>query len=133
MKKPVVDLLIGNKAKCPDGSVAEVPVYRVKSEVAVVTREQKRREEQGFTPPVARPEDLRKEQLGNVTLERCRELAKTGAKIKTGTVGEVSCWTRRVFSCLYQGHDGRYKQVVVPKRLRQGLISVARESMMRAI
>ena len=37
MEKPGVDLLIGNKAKCPDGSVIGVPVYRVKSELALVT------------------------------------------------------------------------------------------------
>ena len=39
MEKPGVDLLIGNKAKCPDGSVIGEPVYRVKSEVALVTWE----------------------------------------------------------------------------------------------
>ena len=42
IEKPGVDQLIGNKAKCPDESVIDVPVYRVKSEVAVVTREQNR-------------------------------------------------------------------------------------------
>lgn len=39
IENPGVDQLIGNKAKCPDESVIDVPVYRVKSEVAVVTRD----------------------------------------------------------------------------------------------
>ena len=42
MERPGVDLLIGKKAKCLDGSVFDIPVYRVKSGVAVVTREQNR-------------------------------------------------------------------------------------------
>ena len=58
----------------------------MKSEVVVVTWEQKREEEQGFTPlvvPLAllnsiHPEELWKEQYRDVTLQRYRELDKTG-------------------------------------------------------
>ena len=42
IENPGVDQLIRNKAKCPDESVIDVPVYWVKSEVAMMTREQNR-------------------------------------------------------------------------------------------
>ena len=58
-------------------------------------------------------------------------LAKTGAMIKTGKAGEISFgWTRGMLDRLFRGLDGQYKQVVVPKRFRQGSISVSHGSLM---
>ena len=72
----------------------------------------------------------------NEQLKRCHvievsELAKTGAMIKTGKVGEVSFgWTRGVLNSLFRGLDGQYKRVVVPKRFRHGPTNVSHESLM---
>ena len=44
----MVDVLNGKKAKCPDGSFIEARVYRLKSELSVVSRKQKQREKQGL-------------------------------------------------------------------------------------
>ena len=66
MERPGVDLLIGNKAECPDGSVIDVPVYRVKSEVAVVTRDRIGQRNRGSHHWWFLPRRL--EQLRDVTL-----------------------------------------------------------------
>ena len=57
-------------------------------------------------------------------------LAKTGAMIKTGKVGEVSFgWTRGVLNRLFRGRVGQYKKVLVPKRFRHGPTNVSHESL----
>ena len=38
MENPLADLILGNSAKMADGTLREVPVYRVPVEVVVVTR-----------------------------------------------------------------------------------------------
>ena len=53
MENPPADLILGNSAKMADGTLREVPVYRVPAEVAVVTRAQAARQDRPHTPSTA--------------------------------------------------------------------------------
>ena len=53
MENPLADLILGNSAKMADGTLREVPVYRVPVEVVVVTRAQAARHDRLHTPSTA--------------------------------------------------------------------------------
>ena len=139
MDNPAVGLLIGNRAKHADEKGTYLPVYRLPERLNVLTRGQRAREAAGTRPlPSAveglgsiRPEQLKKEQQDDPSLESCRRSTKEGLKRQVGKDGSVTYqYQHGILYRHYSGKEGNFKQVVVPKRLRTGVLKLAHESLM---
>ncbi|XP_070184343.1 uncharacterized protein [Littorina saxatilis] len=132
-----VDVFIGDRLRFADGSPMDnVPVYPKKGLLAV-TRAQAKKEAQPHEPvPVqvineldVTPEQLRKLQEGDSSLQRTREAARTGKEVSRD--GKVSfTFAKGVLKRVYGGEKGKHTQVVVPKPLRRAVLKLGHDTPM---
>jgi len=138
-EKPPCDLIIGNYAYLPDGKEVPISVYPVVDLFAVQTRAQAEKERLGPKPlPTPKvtlgdisPKELRRLQLEDPSLSSRRKLADSGNAQKCSKTGSVRFfWKNNILHRSYQTTDEEFKQVVVPTKLRTGLMALAHESIL---
>lgn len=139
MENPPADLIIGNRVVMVDGTCKEIPVYRVPKHCNVLTRAQSARKERPLPPlPVpkpglgeVKPEDLRAKQAEDPSLSALRALADRGEVKKSGRNGQVKYIREKgILIRCYSDQQDSFKQVIVPKSLRGGVMSLAHDSVL---
>ncbi|XP_076461743.1 LOW QUALITY PROTEIN: uncharacterized protein LOC143294197 [Babylonia areolata] len=135
METPVVDFIVGNHARLEDQKI--LPVYGTPKEISVVTLAQAAEKRQPSTLRVASPgletvtpEQLKELQKGDPGLKSLWEAADRRDVRVSGRTGEDPSGGGRVFCTEYRQAKTEYSQVVVPARLRQGVMKPAHESPM---
>ena len=132
-------LVLGNTVTDEKGKSHAVSVLRSEplfSTAAVTTRSQSQKEREGATPLQVRDAglervDLCREQKDDPSLERFFRLAAAGDTAKSGKHGTVRFSVQN--GCLrreYRGKDGEFKQIVVPKKLREKVMALAHDTPM---
>lgn len=138
MENPLADLILGNSAKMADGTLREVPVYRVPAEVAVVTRAQAARCDRPVSAlPAAKPglgqvtpKELSTAQHADSILASLRAAADNNEVKRFGKKGSFQySWEKDILYRHYSDQKNSYKQVIVPKQFRwRQTTSVPRKS-----
>ncbi|XP_070209818.1 uncharacterized protein [Littorina saxatilis] len=139
MDDPPCDLLIGNRVQFVDGVTREVPVYRSPDVISVLTRARAERENKPLKPlPAVRatlgnvtPALLAKAQESDPTLATPREHAKSG-KVKLSRKHGKSKFLRekKLLYREFSNREGSFKQVVVPREFREGVMATAHDSIL---
>ncbi|XP_070209513.1 uncharacterized protein [Littorina saxatilis] len=139
MDDPPCDLLIGNRVQFVDGVTREVPVYRSPDVISVLTRAQAEREDKPLKPlPAARaalgnvtPALLAKAQDSDPTLATPREHAKSGKVKLSGKHGRSKFLRdKKLLYREFSNQEGTFKQVVVPREFREGVMATAHDSIL---
>ncbi|XP_070179136.1 uncharacterized protein [Littorina saxatilis] len=139
MDDPPYDLLIGNRVQFVDSVTREVPVYRSPDVISVLTRAQAEREDKSLKPlPAARaalgnvtPALLAKAQESDPTLATPREHAKSGKVKLSGKHGKSKFLReKRLLYREFSNREGAFKQVVVPREFREGVMATAHDSIL---
>jgi len=132
----VAPVLIGNEARLENGDTVSVPVYPVRQIVsAVQTRGQARKEGQepvqlhAGKPLIGKvtPTELAQMQKDDPSLEKFRHLATVRAAARNGVHFE---WKRGLLYRVYAHAGECFRQVVVPKELREEVIRLAHDTPM---
>ncbi|XP_070209718.1 uncharacterized protein [Littorina saxatilis] len=106
MDDPPCDLLIGNRVQFVDGVTREVPVYRSPDVISVLTRAQAEREDKPLKPlPAAR--------------------ALSGKHGRSKFLRDKKLLYRE-----FSNQEGTFKQVVVPREFREGVMATAHDSIL---
>ncbi|XP_070200772.1 uncharacterized protein [Littorina saxatilis] len=139
MDDPPCDLLIGNRVQFVDGVTREVPVYRSPDVISVLTRAQAEREDKPLKPlPAARaalgnvtPALLAKAQDSDPTLATPRGHAKSGKVKLSGKHGRSRFLRdKKLLYREFSNQEGTFKQVVVPREFREGVMATAHDSIL---
>eukprot|EP00745_Piridium_sociabile_P045227 TRINITY_DN9715_c0_g1_i8.p1 TRINITY_DN9715_c0_g1~~TRINITY_DN9715_c0_g1_i8.p1 ORF type:complete len:621 (-),score=88.70 TRINITY_DN9715_c0_g1_i8:1898-3760(-) len=138
MDRPVCPVLIGNYRKSDTGELTSVSVYPVREVCAAVqTRAAAKRLDHTLNLPSSllgdvTPEELSKSQKEDPTLANVRRLAERKTAISErqkkgkGTVATYQ-WKGEILYRIYSDNGKEYKQVVVPKQLRQEVLRLAHD------
>ena len=132
-----VDVFIGDSLKFSDGTLVDnVPVYPRRNLLAI-TRAQAKKNQNTHQPihvPEVdglhvTPDELKKLQENDETLNKCHEAAKTGKKLSRG--GNVTfVKTKGILKRVFTDEKGKHTQVCVPKSLRQSVLKLGHDSAM---
>lgn len=141
MKKPVGQVLIGNRRKTETGEIEQIPVYPVAEKCAnVETRSSKTKNDMktlkvsGTKIAGITPEQLMQEQKQDPTLADARKKADENGRVDGGSKKKKNSnyfWKRNV---LYRSHENKSgkitSQVVVPKKFREEVMRLAHDTPM---
>ena len=139
MENPVFDLIVGEVSNARKPHEPD-PEWKPKPVLAVETRQQVKDKKKPYKPLKVpdivkddiKPDDLKREQQEDATLETARKYAQEG---KTSCQGKVRWFTKRGF--IYREYKASEKeggkafsQLVVPSKYRDTVMRLAHESIM---
>ena len=133
------DVFIGNNAEYESGEWTKVSVYPLRSLLAlVVTRAAEKRDKSLHkTIPVVKvdglditPEQLRKLQHEDESLQRARQTAESGQALDSRGNSVTFKTSKGILKRGYSSKDGEFTQVCVPKPLRDSVLQIAHDTPM---
>lgn len=138
MQKPANPVIIGNYRKTSTGEIMPIPVYATRSTIAAVqTRATDTKKDKPLKITVTgiggvTKEQLKEEQKKDPSLEKIRQIADTATTNKndSSSVKSGYHWEAGML-CRYFTQNGKtHRQIVVPRKYRDEVISLAHDSPM---